>query len=54
MRKRKNHLTKATPKEIIGTSLTGYLRISYDELVNQLGVPNGGNRPTGKPARNGR
>ena len=45
MRKHKNHLTKAMPKEIIGTGLTGHLRIGYDELVSQLGEPNDRTKP---------
>lgn len=33
-------LTKAKPKEVIGSSFAGYLHIAYRDLVQKLGEPN--------------
>lgn len=45
MQKPKNRLTKAKPKEVIGSGFCGYLRTTYAELVKQLGEPNDRTKP---------
>ncbi len=40
MTPRTSHLTKAKPKEVIGSGFAGYLRVAYRDLFAKLGKPN--------------